>query len=128
MARTLSEAYKGLLSRDWDTLLKILEIRENRALVCNDKSGEHMADMMDFLNRGDSHRSLEFLETNCIGWIPAPGDNPKDMQEYSPGLYWSIVKSPVHPSPDILPKAMEYMDDLAETFSKSAESGESKQL
>ena len=84
MSRTLSEVYAGMLSRDWDTLLKIIEGGGNRVLICQETSrrsgfGQYVADVSEVSGWRGADSTLDALEMICIGWLPAPGDNPIDI-------------------------------------------------
>jgi hypothetical protein len=103
MARTLAEAYQGMLSRDWDTLLTILETGEQRVQFyrhtfpsgkqkeMDTKAWFHdgvycLHGVMVDLEENPKPEIIEhLLEKDGIGWLPAPGDNPKDMPERSVG-------------------------------------------
>ena len=82
-SKTLSELYAGVLSRDWEKLLKALERGENRVTVyapyenvcISRRRDENHYDLCNTIFIGFSaNKIMNWLENNCVGYFETKED------------------------------------------------------
>lgn len=82
-SKTLSELYAGVLSRDWEKLLKALERGENRVTVyapyenvcISRRREENHYDLCNTIFIGFSaNKIMNWLENNCVGYFETKED------------------------------------------------------
>ena len=82
-SKTLSDLYAGVLSRDWEKLLKALERGENRVTVyapyenvcISRRREENHYDLCNTIFIGFSaNKIMNWLENNCVGYFETKED------------------------------------------------------
>ena len=82
-SKTLSDLYAGVLSRDWEKLLKALDRGENRVTVyapyenvcISRRREENHYDLCNTIFIGFSaNKIMNWLENNCVGYFETKED------------------------------------------------------